>query len=95
MSKKADSKKDTLSTSKKGKELSLPDSSNSDISDSQTRSDILAILERDQAKGFSFCIINHEGKVVPFMGGSSYSDLLLMKYMIEKEVDRIIFSEKK
>lgn len=51
-------------------------------------------LQDDKATGFLFAVAGQDGKILPYASAGSIGDLLTLKYVIDKEITRLIDNQK-
>lgn len=53
---------------------------------------IAGILKQEGASGYILGVAGSDSKIIPYVGAGSIGDLLTIKYVIEKEITRLIES---
>jgi hypothetical protein len=53
---------------------------------------IAALLKQEGANGYILGVAGSDSKIIPYAGAGSIGDLLTIKYVIEKEITRLIES---
>lgn len=84
--KKTSSKKEVKSQVKK--ELTLIDAATLSSADLVLK--VAEILKKGGASGYICGVAGADSKVIPYVGASSIGDLLTIKYVIDKEISRLI-----
>jgi hypothetical protein len=46
----------------------------------------------DKSRGFAYVVTGEDGQILPFCGAQSIGDLLTLKYVLEKEIARVVDS---
>jgi hypothetical protein len=51
---------------------------------------VTEILKKEGATGYVIGVVGSDSKILPWVGASSIGDLLTIKYVVEKEISRLI-----
>lgn len=51
---------------------------------------VTEVLKKEGAVGYVIGVVGSDSKILPWVGASSIGDLLTIKYVIEKEISRLI-----
>lgn len=51
---------------------------------------VAALLKQEGAVGYVCGVVGSDAKILPYVGAASIGDLLTIKYVVEKEINRLI-----
>ena len=69
------------------KEVVVTDNKSTSI---QILTKVTEVLKKEGAVGYVVGVVGSDAKILPWVGASSIGDLLTIKYVVEKEISRLI-----